>query len=64
MIACTIVLMLGNLGYAYAPNEWVLLASRFVTGIGAAGTTVARSYVGIATTVTERTSFMAALGKI
>ncbi|UJR26170.1 hypothetical protein I4U23_007514 [Adineta vaga] len=69
LVASTALIVVSNILYAYVQsinnvglsNKWWLMLSRFIMGIGAANSTIMRSYSSSATTLSERTAVMANL---
>ncbi|CAF1210482.1 unnamed protein product [Adineta steineri] len=69
LVISTALIAASNILYAYVQsinnvgmsNKWWLMLSRFIMGIGAANSTIMRSYASSATTITERTAVMANL---
>ncbi|CAF3327467.1 unnamed protein product [Rotaria sp. Silwood1] len=69
LVISTALIVVANLLYAYIQsinnfvfsNKWWIMLARFIMGIGAANSTIMRSYASSATTVSERTNVMANL---
>ncbi|CAF0755542.1 unnamed protein product [Rotaria sordida] len=69
LVLSTALIVVANLLYAYVQslnnfvfsNKWWIMLARFIMGIGAANSTIMRSYASSATTLTERTGVMANL---
>lgn len=69
LVISTALIVVSNILYAYVesfnnfivPNKWWLMLARFIMGVGAANSTIMRSYASSATTMDERTNVMANL---
>ncbi|CAF0779339.1 unnamed protein product [Adineta ricciae] len=69
LVVSTALIVVANLLYGYVQsinnfgvsNKWWLMLSRFIMGVGAANSTIMRSYSSAATTLKERTAVMANL---
>jgi len=69
LVISTALIVVSNLLYAYVQslnnfgfsNKWWIMLARFIMGMGAANSTIMRSYASSATTLTERTAVMANL---
>ncbi|CAF4242553.1 unnamed protein product [Rotaria sp. Silwood2] len=69
LVISTALIVVANVLYAYIQsinnfvfsNKWWIMLARFIMGVGAANSTIMRSYASAATTLTERTNVMANL---
>ncbi|CAF1544679.1 unnamed protein product [Rotaria magnacalcarata] len=69
LVLSTALIVVANILYAYiqsinnlvVSNKWWIMLARFIMGIGAANSTIMRSYASAATTLGERTNVMANL---
>ncbi|KAN0032365.1 hypothetical protein ACTFIV_006258 [Dictyostelium citrinum] len=63
-IACLIVGVIGNIVYAMAIDPYMVIAGRFIAGIGSSNMALTNSYIAAVSTKEQRTKFMGIINGI
>ncbi|KAK5582289.1 hypothetical protein RB653_003872 [Dictyostelium firmibasis] len=63
-IACLIVGIIGNIVYAMAIDPYMVIAGRFIAGIGSSNMALTNSYIAAVSTKEQRTKFMGIINGI